>query len=378
MQKMRLFILFSFSCLLLWACGLSEKDAVIHNKIDPDKTEQWSLIKKVKIEEGKIDFYLHDSDRRGRLAVLMHDEKRQRKAVLFDKDLNRITSFSVPDGKGPGELGPWIPGMGMDEEKIYFIDSQKNSIEFFEHDGSFDDSVLIQDGTYRLSFGNCVVTHFEDNYYLGMTYPGSVVKTDSRFNAIGRATRESEFEIEKMFENLARYTVDEKGAVFMVMLGLKGKYEIRKYNPQMTLMRTALNDDGLNNLLTLEICRFPDGSFEANGGAAAISLCVKDGLLYVLRGVAGINDVKWEKGEKKYYGLPIPGLTYGFVDIFDTETLKHIKRVEADFLKPHQDYRLYPLEDRFVFVAVYEVDKETGKGKETSNYIYTAGLEDSY
>ena len=360
---------------VLISCNSQKAEKTVHNKIALKPDGRLPLIKSVRVEEGDIDFYLHESNGSDRLAVVMHAEDKTRKVVLFNKELEKTGSFVLTSGKGPGELGNWIPGMGMDSSLIYFIDRQKNSMEMFDYNGRFEDSVPIQDASYSLSFGNCVVTHFGENYYIGMTYPGSVVKTDARFNALGRISKETELDVEKMFEDLIRYAVDPSGNIYAVMLGLKGAYEIRKYDPEMNLLRTAYNDDGLNDLLSLDICRFPDGSFEANGGASATSLCVKDGRLYVLRGVAGINDVKWEDGKKVYYGLPIPGLKKGFVDIFDTETLKHIRRVDAEFLEPHQDYRLYPFDDRFVFVATSEIDKETGKEKDTSDYIYTTGLE---
>ena len=372
-------LLFFYALLLLFLCGCasSNDDKVIHNKIALKPDGRLALLKKVKIEEGNIDFYLHTSDGKDRLAVVIHDENEMRRVALFNKELEHIGSFRLHTGKGPGELGSWIPGMGMDREMIYFIDRQKNSIEMFSSEGEFEDSIPIQDASYSLSFGNCVVTRHGDDYYIGMTYPGSVVKTDSQFNALGRISPETDLDVEKMFENLVRYTTDAEGNVYVVMLGLKGAYEIRKYNPELKMVKTAYNDDGLNELLSLEISRFPDGSFEANGGASATSLCVKGKKLYVLRGVAGINEVKWENGRKAYYGLPIPGLEKGFVDIFETETLKHIKRLDAEFLEPHQDYRLYPFEDRFVFVATSEVDKETGKEKKTSDHIYTTALDET-
>ena len=360
---------------VLMSCSSQKEEKVIHNKIALKPDGRLPLIKTVRVDDGNIDFYLHESDGKDRLAVVLHPEDHTRKVVLFNKELEQTGSFTLPSGKGPGELGSWIPGMGMDGHLITFIDRQKNSMEMFAYDGRFEDSVPIQDASYSLSFGNCVVTHFGENYYIGMTYPGSVVKTDAQFNAIGRISQETELDVQKMFENLVRYTVDPSGNVYAVMLGLKGSYEIRKYDSGMNLVKTAYNDDGLNDLLSLDICRFPDGSFEANGGASATSLCVKGKKLYVLRGVAGINEVKWEDGKKVYYGLPIPGLKKGFVDIFDAGTLKHLARVDAEFLEPHQDYRLYPFDDRFVFVATSEIDKETGKEKETSDYIYTTGLE---
>ncbi|HHF52137.1 MAG TPA: hypothetical protein ENL46_05585, partial [Candidatus Aminicenantes bacterium] len=309
----------------LFSCSSSKESRSIHNKIALRPDGRLPLIKKIRAEEGKIDFYLHDSDGKDCLAVVMHDENNKRKVVLFNRELEKTGSFILPQGKGPGELGSWIPGMGMDGELIYFIDRQKNSIEMFTHEGHFEDSIPIQDSSYSLSFGNCVVTRHGDNFYVGMTYPGSVVKTDSQFNALGRASKEKELDVEKIFESLVRYTTDASGYVYTVMLGIKGAYEIRKYDPGMNLVKTAYNDDGLNDLLSFEKCQFPDNSFEVKGGAPAISLCVKGGKLYVLRGVAGINDIKWEGGKKVFYGLPIPGLEKGFVDIFDAETLKHIK-----------------------------------------------------
>ncbi|TYB31261.1 MAG: hypothetical protein FXF47_05030 [Candidatus Mcinerneyibacterium aminivorans] len=323
--------------------------------------------------EKRLHLYLHAANE-DMLGTIINKNS-DRYLILVDKKLNIVEEKKLKKGRGPGEVGNWLPGMGMSNEQLYILDNRKNSIEIFNMNLEYEDTCQINSSDFRMNFGFTDINSVDDSFVLAPVISLSEDIIGAKINKKGKLLGYIEGEkpsgqIEHFsIKNLARYTKGPDKKLYMVMIGYKNKYLIRKYDKNLNLLWENEINDGLQQILSPEIVRFKDGSFELQGGRACSNIDVDEENIYVLRGVGGINKFEWKDNRKVRHHKDIKPINCGFVDVFDKKSGKFKYRIKGEFLNTKQDYSLYVIDNKFYFISPY-----SNKYK-YSNKIITADVE---
>ncbi len=336
---------------------ITKKDGVTYIKtlFNGKPAGKMNLIKTVRFTDEYVNWYLHASDKKDHLAAVIQKNNLSF-LTIWDKELNRIGEYEIKTGKGPGELSGWIPGMGMNENSIFFLDNQKTSIEEFDHNMRFKDSYIFYDVRFRFNYGNTKVHLRNGFFYISPVKNFVAVKTDMNGMMINGIPQEDPDGVNGFLKNLNEHAADADGNIYLIMIGYENRYEVRKYDQDLKLVWVNSVDDGLLNILSSKIVNFPNGSFELDGGKVATGIECDGEHIYIIRGTNGIAKWKWENETKVLMQSPVPGLKNGFVDVFNAQTGMLEYRIDAPFLKTTLRYKLNIMGDDFYFSAPYSQD----------------------
>ncbi len=338
---------------------ITKKDGVSYIKttFNGKATRTLKELKTVRFTDEFVNWYMHATDKKDHVAAVIQ-KKNLSYLTMWDKDLNRIGEYEIKTGKGPGELSGWIPGIGMNENSLFFLDSNKTSIEEFDHDMRFKESYTFYDVRFRFNYGNTKVHLRNGFFYISPVKNFVAVKTDMNGMMINSIPQEDPDGINGFLKNLNEHAADANGNLYLIMIGYENKYEVRKYDRDLKLVWINSIDDGLLNTLSSTIVEFPNGSFELNGGKVATGIDCDEDHIYIIRGVNGIATWKWENETKVLTQNPVPGLKNGFVDVFNAHTGLFEYRIDAPFVNTSLRYKINIIGTDFYFASPFSRDND--------------------
>ncbi|HMA68318.1 MAG TPA: hypothetical protein VKN74_00465 [Candidatus Mcinerneyibacterium sp.] len=335
-------------------------------KMKKIEKKSFEIIKEKKLEKN-INLY-HKVEYFNNKIIIYQNFGSGNNIYEYDMNLNLIKSRKYTKGKGPGEF-QWFNNMTGVNNKLYCTDGMKNTIEIFNSDFKYEDTIIPK-GNFRFYSGMTDLVKIDNYFYISPTFPHVMIKVNEKNSKIEKFIKSNSDEMSKMgMYNIVK--IDSDGEyIYMIPIGREKQYTISKYDRDLDLVWEKQFDDGLVNELSLKIVELGN-RFEANGAPPTMGLIVDDGKIYNLRGVGGYKEWTREEGKVKFENLKIKSIDNGFVDVFDSDTGKMLYRIEGDFLNTQRDYQMLKVDDRFYFLSYYN-DNNSDKSTGNSAKIYVA------
>ncbi len=335
------------------------------------------LVKVLKVE-NRIDFtneelsILADIDRKK--AIITHLVYRDDEffVQLRDPELHVIKEKMLVYGKGPGEWNKIIAIFSTDS-MFGFLELQKSTIELFDADLRYKDSISLREGA-RLYFAPSSIVKHGDTFMICPAVPNQIVRIDAKGMIQEKTAQDfkpaDKNEFLKYFGLNAGYMkADDDGYVYVAFSGKENTYELRKFDSSLTLVWVNTITDEYKDVLSTKTVQLRNGSVQPSRAAASRGIDTDDRYIYVLRGVGGYTTYN---EEDKPVITTIPGLQHGFIDVFEKTNGKHAFRIQAPFLKTNALYGMKVFNGKFFFFSRPEYQDDILF--EGTNCIYVASI----
>jgi len=347
----------------------NEGKLVISNTIIHPQIRTMTIFSTMQFQDEELSLFA-DIDRTSGLIAHLVYRNDEFYAQIRNPDLSLKQEKILKYGKGPGEWNR-IAGIYYDTGEFGFLEMNKRTIELFNNDLIYKDTILIKD-SMRLYFNPSSVNKTGNEYIVSPTVPHYLVK----MNEDGTFTAKDKTELDendketfmKLFGwNASVARTDADGNIYLVLTGRENRYELRKYANELKTVWTNVIQDEYLDVLSPKIVRLKDGSVKPSRAGVANSIDVDETYVYILRGVGGY--IQWDENNKQVIST-IPGLKNGFIDVINKNTGKYEYRIDAPFLMTDVKYTMRKFGDRFYFFAYPEYNDSTVK--EGTNRIIVA------
>ena len=293
---------------------------------------------------------------------------------IRDSRMDVVSTLTIRRGKGPGEvLFPAFVKLLGDE--IYILDGTKRSIEIFDYQGNYKDTILLN-GSFSIFKWITPLVKFKETVAMAPVLPDLLVKFDTNGTIIGSVPSwlKENTDGRMWQEHASRITGDPDGNLYLSFN--EDKFEIRKYDSGLNLVWSKKIIDETTpapgmTMVVIGDSKQPVGTFVHS------SFFYDDGKLYMLRGIGGEIKDRMNGRQRERYTQPISGLDSAFIDVFSAENGAFIRRIRAPFVRTDRWAEVVKIGDAFFFNISQgrREDGEEDKDTRPDNIIIKAVVE---
>ncbi|HHH84587.1 MAG TPA: hypothetical protein ENL15_01380 [Firmicutes bacterium] len=291
---------------------------------------------------------------------------------IRDSDMSVVSTVTIRRGKGPGEVlfPAYVKLLG---DEIYILDGSKRSIEIFDYQGNYKDTILL-DGSFNIFKWITPLVKSGETIAVAPVLPDLLLKFDTEGSIIGSvASWLMEDQRDQMWqEHACRITGDPQGNIYLSFN--EDKFEIRKYDSDLNLIWSKKYIDETTpepgmTMVAIGDAKQPVGTFVHS------SFFYDDGKLYMLRGIGGEIKDRMNGRQRERYSVPISGLESAFIDVFDADNGEFIRRIRAPFVRTDRWAEVVKIGDAFFFNISQGQKEAEDKDMRPDNIIIKGMLE---
>jgi|MTBAKSStandDraft_2_1061841.scaffolds.fasta_scaffold03669_3 hypothetical protein len=353
----------------LAACS-SGRDTVVIKKAEIVELKQVDSVSM----EGKYMLAMADTDGTYFIDALTPTGPNPDAGVIEIRDSNMdvVSTLTIHRGKGPGEVlfPAFVKLLG---EEIYILDGSKRSIEIFDYQGAYKDTILLNGSFSIFKWITPLVKHGE-TVAVAPVLPDLLVKFNTNGEIVGSVDSwlEDNTDGRMWQEHACRITGDSEGNIYLSFN--EDKFEIRKYDSELNLVWSKKIIDETTpapgmTMVVIGDSKQPVGTFVHS------SFFYDGGKLYMLRGIGGEIKDRMNGRQRERFSEPINGLESAFIDVFSAENGAFIRRIRAPFVRTDRWAEVVKIGDAFFF-NISQGQKEDGeKDTRPDNIIIKAAVE---
>ncbi|HPE29251.1 MAG TPA: hypothetical protein PLJ93_02750 [Candidatus Mcinerneyibacteriales bacterium] len=293
---------------------------------------------------------------------------------IRNSQMDVVSTLTIRRGKGPGEvLFPAFVKLLGDE--IYILDGTKRSIEIFDYQGNYKDTILLN-GSFSIFKWITPLVKSDKGIAVAPVLPDLLVRFDNEGEVIGSVPSwlKDNTDGRMWQEHASRITGDPDGNLYLSFN--EDKFEIRKYDSSLNLVWAKKIVDETTpapgmTMVVIGDSKQPVGTFVHS------SFFYDEGKLYMLRGIGGEIKDRMNGRQRERYSQPINGLDSAFIDVFNAENGDFIRRIKAPFVRTDRWAEVVKIGDAFFFNISQGrgEDEEEDKDTRPDNIIIKAVVE---
>ena len=211
-------------------------------------------------------------------------DRTSRKIIQTDDDLNIVSTFEIPEGRGPGELGA-IRRFDEEDGKLVFVDNGLNKLTHYSLEGEFLNEFSVSG--FPIMEATKIIN---DNRYL----IASTLMTDSLYHLIdSEGNVLKRIQSSKEVDNPMMFTAQLKASDNNLYLAGYSEPLIKKYNLENGAL--IYSKEMIDSYETTEsYMSFSNGAgFTEDAIYGSIAITIENGLFYSARHHNGKKDYKF-------------------------------------------------------------------------------------